>query len=114
MAVDDPRKRLMMIRRLASIGQESKFERNLDLIAKIATGEAEPAWPKEDTPSDLAERLAAGLASRSPRNAADIVARNKRKEAQSEESDPSTERSAKGTRDRKEKPRMNRTTDVNV
>ena len=73
----------------------------LKKIADIATGDAKPEIEIQPLSTDLAERLEAGAASRSPRaGQKPPVVEQKRK--------------AKKERDRMEGGRFNRTTDINV
>ncbi len=113
-------KRLRVIRRLSGLGQATKFEENLKLISQIASGKADPVVPRQEYDLTTAARLEAGIASRSPRNAADIVARRKREEEEKKrgKKDKKREEKGEGARDRQEKGGTSRgftsTEDVNV
>ena len=95
------RRQFKAIRRLANSYPPQGAHERLGKIADIATGDAKPEIEIQPLSADLAERLAKGAASRSPRvGQKPPVAEQKRK--------------AKKERNRMEGGRFNRTTDVNV
>ena len=99
--VYDSRRRLRAIRRLARSFPAANQVERLETIADIASGKAPPERGTNPVSKDLAERLAAGAASRSARVGDKPPVKEQK-------------RAAKKERDRSEKGGMNRTTDVNV
>jgi len=88
--------RFRVIRQLASLGEETKYDERMKLIADIASGKVPPEIPREPADHTLAKRLADGQASRSPRA-------NRQPTVQ--------ERKESAGRNRMEGPALNRTTD---
>jgi hypothetical protein len=107
--VYDSRRRLRAIRRLSRSFPASNQVERLESIADIASGKAPPERSISPVSGDLAERLADGADSRSPRmKKPETVKETKRKKEQAKK-----RKESKG-HDRQEGGGMNRTTDVNV
>ncbi len=108
MTTTDDRTRLRACRRLARSFPDKTAKERLATIADIAGGKAEPAIAKTPLSSDVHERIAAGQASRAKGNAHDRI---KRREIEAT-AEADRKRRKRGTRDRQEPTRMNRTTDL--
>lgn len=115
----ETKKRLRAIRRLATSFPDRTAEERLAQIEGIANGSLEPKVWRRDMSTNLMERLAAGQASRSPRNAFDKRPGAKRpavaREAEAEtETEEKKKRGKRGGRDRMERDGLNRSSDVNL
>ena len=96
--VFDNRRRFRAIRRLCNPYPPQSADERLAQISDIAAGKAPPELVLQPVSKDLAERLAAGAASRSPRMRPKLESK----------------RSEKVTHDRAERSGIDRTADVNV
>jgi len=96
--VFDNRRRFRAIQRLCSPYPPQSADARLAKISDIAAGKASPELVLQPVSLDLAERLEAGAASRSPRMRPKL----------------DEKRSEKDARDRTERGGFDRTTDVNV
>jgi len=106
----DTRRRLLAIRRLATSFPDRTADERLANIRKLASGEGNPADFRNQTSPDLAERLAAGQASRSPKLAQRRQGALKEDEAakKRKEDEASRKRKAKSGHDRMESSGLDR------
>ena len=96
----EARNRLRVIRRLSKGFPDQTAEARLGQIAKIASGEAPAVIPREPMDKTMAQRIAEGQASRSPKAKDRVRPAPKKKPA--EDSEPK-KRKRLGGRDRKER-----------
>ena len=104
----ETKRKLRFIRSISAPFPDRTAEERLARIADIASGKVELTDPENKVSPTLLERLEAGQASRSVRNAADK--RPKKKDEDKEEG----EREEKGGKDRKKRGGFNRSADVNA
>lgn len=118
MASLETRKKLAAIRRISAAFPDATAEERLLQIEGIASGKLEPKLVRREHSANLAERLAAGQASRSPRSPAIQAAKQKAQEAREaarkdEEKKAAKKRKGKPSKDRMETSNLNRSADLN-
>lgn len=108
--------RLRTIRRLASPVPSRTAAERLKTIEDVASGKVSAMAGRPTVSADMAERLKAGQASRSPRNALDKqkAAQKADEKSATDAEDEERKRKRKGDRDRLERGGLNRSADVNL
>jgi hypothetical protein len=110
MASVETKNRLRTIRRISGPFPDRTAEERLKTIIGVADGTLDPMEGRNKTSPNLLERLAAGQASRSPRNAAD---KRPKAEPKPVEADEEKERKGRRGRDRQERGGIDRSADLN-